>query len=302
MLIFVISMSYNGKIQALINLLDDPDQQVFSVVKGELLDIGHQVVPLLEDAWDLSYDVTFQNRVEDIIHQIHFELVKDEIIKWKDNPERSLLYGAYLIAKYQYPEITYDSIESFVAQLTQDIWIEMNPNLTAMEKVRVINEIFFNVHGFSGNKKNFHSAQNSYINNVIEVKKGNPISLSLLYAEIASRVKVPIYGVNLPEHFVLAYTTMPIEFLGKVSKKDVLFYINTFNKGTLFEEKEISKFLNQLKVESHEEYFVPCNSVSVIKRILQNLINSYTKSGHFEKSTELEELMNCLEMDASTLS
>src|SRR5690606_28796248 len=147
---------------------------------------------------------------------------------------RSLLYGAYLIAKYQYPDINYDNLEKVVAQITQDVWIEMNPQLTALEKVKVINEIFFNVHGFSGNKKNFHSPQNSFINNVIDVKRGNPISLSLLYSEIATRVNVPIYGVNLPEHFVLAYTALPLDYIDQPSKEDVLFYINTFNKGSLF--------------------------------------------------------------------
>ena len=74
-----------------------------------------------------------------------------------------------------------------------------------MEKVRVLNHIIFDVHGFSGNTANFHAPQNSYINNVLESKKGNPLSLSVLYAVIAQRLDVNIYGVNLPEHFILAY-------------------------------------------------------------------------------------------------
>lgn len=288
-------MGYDGKIQALINLLDDPDQQVFSVVKGELLHIGYEAVPMLEEAWDHSFDATFQYRVENIIHQINLEIIKDELLKWKNNPQRSILYGAYLIAKYQYPDISYESLEKVVAQITQDVWIEMSPNLTALEKVKVINEIFFNVHGFSGNKKNFHSPQNSFINNVIDVKRGNPISLSLLYSEIASRVQVPIYGVNLPEHFVLAYTSLPLDYLEHPSQKDVLFYINTFNKGSLFESNEISKFLSQLNVPSKPEYYIPCGSIGMIKRLLNNLIFSYSKVANIEKAEELKVLLECLE-------
>src|SRR5690606_32919188 len=150
---------------------------------------------------------------ENIIHEIHFEELKQQFVDWGRNPDRSLLYGAYLISKYQYPDVTYEEIEDFVAQLTQDIWIEMNPKYTALEKVKLINQIFFGIYGFAGNKKNFYSPQNSYIHQVIEVKKGNPISLSLLYVELAKRLKIPIYGVNLPQHFIMAYTTLPLKYL-----------------------------------------------------------------------------------------
>src|SRR5690606_32357549 len=130
---------------------------------------------------------------------------------------------------------------------------------------------------------------------VIDVKKGNPISLALLYVEIASRLRIPIYGVNLPEHFVLAYTRLPIQYLDNVSKEDVLFYINTFNKGSLFEEKEIQTFLKQIQEPIKEQYFVPCDAVTMITRIINNLKFTYSKTGYCEKVDELEELLSCLE-------
>lgn len=263
------------------------------------MDIGQEVVPILEDAWDFSYNAVFQDRVENIIHEIHFEELKQALIEWRDDPQKELLYGAYLVSKYQYPSIVFEDIEEQLAQLSQDIWIEMNPKFTALEKIKLINRIFFGIHGFSGNRKKFYSPQNSYIHQVLEMKKGNPISLSLIYLELANRLKIPVYGVNLPQHFVLAYTQLPIEYLEKPKREDILFYINTFNNGSLFKAKEIEKFLQQLKIESKEQYFLPCDSVSIIKRFIKNLAYSYSQIGDQRKVSELKELINCLAADKS---
>ena len=288
-------MHTDNKINALINLLDDPDKQVYDLVREELMYMGQEVVPILENAWDGSYDSFFQYRVENIIHEIHFEKLKEEFVTWRKNPERNLLYGAYLLSKYQYPDLTFEEVDSFMYRLWQDVWIEMNPKFTALEKVQLINEIFFGIHGFSGNRKNFYSPQNSYIHQVMEVKKGNPISLSLLYIELAKRLEIPIYGVNLPQHFIMAHTKVPIEFIGKPEKNDILFYINTFNNGSLFKEKDIQSFLDQLGIDAHESYFLPCSSITIIERSLKNLAFSYSKMGETEKVKELTELLSCLD-------
>ena len=168
----------------------------------------------------------------------------------------------------------------------------MNNELTAFEKVKVLNHILFDVHGFSGNKKNYHAPQNSYINNVIDTKKGNPLTLSLLYYIIAQRLNLPIYGVNLPNHFVLCYldehAIMKIIEPGTSQDDDVLFYINPFSRGTIFNRDEIYSFLKQLNLDPQQSYFEPCNNKDIAKRIINNLIYSYEKLGYVDKVEELE--------------
>jgi len=281
-------------IDALINLLDDPDQAIFSQVSEELMRLGPPIVPQLEDAWENSFNAILQARIEQIIHQIQFQGVRKNLSAWHKNPESSLLDASIIIANYQYSDLDVGYIHNFVNQLTQDIWIELNPNYTAMEKVGVMNKIFFEIYGFGGNKKNFHSPQNSYINNVLESKKGSPISLSMLYLEVASRLKLPIYGVNLAEHFILAYTEIPINFLDEVQKENVLFYINPFNKGTLFQYSDIEIFVQQLKLDMQEKFFLPCNSLTTVNRLLNNLIYCYSKAGYTDKVEELKLLKSSL--------
>lgn len=283
---------------ALISLLDDPDEDVFDNIRNKLLSLGQEVIPDLEDAWEHSFDTVIQNRIENIIHKIQFEKIAEKLREWAKPENQNLLEGALLVARYQYPDLNEEKIKKHLEQIKQDVWLELNDNLTALEKVKVINHIFFDVHGFSGNTTNYHAPQNSYINNVLESKKGNPLSLSLLYAIVSQSLGLPVYGVNLPEHFVLAYK----DIYGNVNlptvlhpyESNVLFYINPFSKGSVFGKKEVDAFLKQLKLEPDRSYFEPCSNLDIIKRLIRNLINSYEKLGYPSKKEELKLLLYML--------
>ncbi len=287
-------MMAESKIAALIALLDDPDENIYGQVSEELLELGEEAVPFLESAWETSFNAILQKRIEGIIHQINFQEVVKNFKQWRLSEEKNLLEAAILISQLQYADLDRNKIEEFVAQLTQDVWIELNQDYTAMEKAGVFNKVFFEIYGFSGNKKSFHSPQNYYINNVLDSRRGNPLSLSILYLEVARRLKVPIYGIDLPEHFVLGYTSVPLAFLGDVKKEDVLFYINPFNKGAFFEEKDIRNFVKELKLEDDDYFYLPCKPLKIIGRMIVSLIVSYHKSGYEDKVDELKVLYKCL--------
>ncbi len=285
------------EIFALISLLDDPDESVFQHVSMKFLSLGENVIPVLEDAWEHSFDTLIQNRIENIIHQIQFDIIKDELKHWAEPENQDLLEGALLIARYQYPDVDIPKIHKQIAQIKQDVWLELNDYLTALEKIKIINHIIFDVHNFSGNTTNYHAPQNSYINNVLESKKGNPLLLSIIYTIVAQSLEIPIYGVNLPEHFILCY--VDVEVMGIPTTKgnegsNVLFYINPFSKGAVFGQKEVDAFLMQLKLPPLAKYYEPCSNLEIIKRLLRNLIASYEKLGYPDKSEELKGLLGSL--------
>jgi regulator of sirC expression with transglutaminase-like and TPR domain len=127
---------------------------------------------------------------------------------------------------------------------------------------------------------------------VLETKKGNPLSLCLVYSIIAQSLDMPIYGVNLPNHFVLTYldedNINPI-----INTKNIhggLFYINAFSKGGIFDENEIKEFLNGLNKPESREYFEPCSNSAILTRMLTNLIASFQQSGSANKVDELIQL------------
>jgi regulator of sirC expression with transglutaminase-like and TPR domain len=278
------------QIQALVKLIDDPDDQVYAHVKEEIKKCGAEVIPFLEHSWEHDYyGLVFQNRIEHLIHEIQFTEIQRLLKNWVNSSEKDLLEGAILIAKYQYPGIDEIKSKEVIHNLRRDIWLELNDNQTSYEKVKIFNRVFFDMYKFSGDSKNYHSPVNSFINTVLESKKGNPLSLCLIYSIVAQSLDLPIYGVNLPNHFVLAYMDeFHSNHFGELQNEfGVLFYINTFSRGSIFDVKEIEQFLSGLNIEQRREYFEPCSNTSIIKRMLTNLIYSFQQVGNSEKVEEL---------------
>ncbi len=283
---------------ALINLIDDPDENIFLHVRDRLLKYGPDAIPYLENSWEVKdFGMLFQNRIENLIHEIQFEDSKNELLKWKNSSEKDLLKGAILIAKYQYPGLHDEKVYAEIERIQKDIWLEINNKQTALEKVYIFNKVIFDLHHFHGDAKHFHSPLNSYINTVLETKKGNPLSLSIIYSIIAQNLNIPIYGVNLPNHFVLAFLDEfgVRKYIAEENKHGVLFYINPFSKGTVFDENEIKSFLTGINQPHLKEYFEPCSNTSILKRMLTNLISSFQEVGNSEKVKEMIELRELLE-------
>ena len=291
-------MEANATIQALVRLIDDPDELVYQQVRDELLKFGSEVLPVLEQSWEQDYyGLLFQDRIENLIHDIQFESVKAQLKTWLQAPDKDLLSGAIIIAKYQYPGLDAALLHERIQAIRRDIWLELNDHQTAVEQVKIFNRIFFGMHRFRGESQNYHTPANSYINTVLESRKGNPLSLCLIYSVIAQSLDLPIYGVNLPNHFVLAYMDSKHSAFGLKKEDDdygVLFYINAFSKGSIFDAAEIKAFIQGIHLQPDRSFFEPCSNSAILKRMLANLIHAFQQVGSAQKVAELQELSNMI--------
>lgn len=290
-------MDAKTTIKALVRLIDDPDEMVYQQVRGELLKFGTEVLTILEQSWEQDYyGLLFQDRVENLIHDIQFETVKNQLINWLQSADKDLLSGAIIIAKYQYPGLDEALLHERIQAIRRDIWLELNDHQTAFEQVKIFNRIFFGMHRFRGDTQNYHSPSHSYINNVLESRRGNPLSLCLLYSVIAQSLDLPIYGVNLPNHFVLAYMDSKYASFGLRQQEDygVLFYINAFSKGSIFDAAEIRAFVKGIHLQPDRSHFEPCSNSAILKRMLSNLIYAFQQVGSAQKVEELQELSNLI--------
>ena len=225
-----------NELSALINLLDDPDEEVYRHVTDRLIALGTAIIPSLEAAWEKTFDPNLHYRLEELIHLIQFETLLKDLKRWTKKEQNNLLEAAILVSRYQYPDLNVAKINAQIEKISRDIWLEMNYNLTPLEQVNVFNHVMYQLNGFAGNTTNIHDPQNAYLNIMLETKKGNPVSLSILYLILADKIKMPVYGINLPQHFVLSFhkdIIDPDESEQRI-KSSLLFYINPFNKGIIF--------------------------------------------------------------------
>ncbi|WP_432712011.1 transglutaminase-like domain-containing protein [Pedobacter sp.] len=284
-------MENSTEINALVKLLDDPDKEVYAHVEQRLLEHGTAAVGFLESAWEESMDTLLQGRIEELVHRIQFNSVKEDLNLWHLSGAFDLLQGALVVNRYQYPDLDEVKIISQIEEIKTEVWIGLHQEMSSIEKIKLFNHVFYNYFGFSGNTKNHHDPQNSYINKVIESKKGNQISLAIIYATIAQKLELPVYGINLPQHFILGYVD---ETRKQEQEFSVLFYINAFNKGAIFGKHDVDQFLRQLNLEPQPGFYAPCSNVEIIRRVVRNLISAYENAGSVDKVAELKELQEIL--------
>jgi len=272
-----------NEMKALVSLLGDSDPEVQSHVEEKIVSLGDAVIPLLEREWEQSFDPRSQRKIEDIIHGLQFEQLSRKLADWKNKGAEDLLEGLCLLATYQYPDLDFAKIRDQIQQIYYETWLEFKPDIVPLDQIKILNSVIFNKLKFSPNTKNFHSISNSMINVVLETKRGNPISLCCLYMLVAQKMRLPIYGVNLPNLFILTY---------KEGRQQ--FYINVFNKGLVFTRQDIDQYLINLKLKPNDIFFEPCSHVDIIRRMLRNMMLAFEKAGETEKESEIRDLLGAI--------
>lgn len=273
-----------AEIEALISLLDDSDHEVKTHVRDRLISLGTEVIPFLEARWENSFNPEVQKEIEDLVHDLQFMLLKDRLEDWKKSEDQDLLTGLWIINTYQYPDLEFEKLNAEMHQIYFEVWTAFKNDLLPYDQIKAINGALFGTLRFAANTKNFHSPANSMLSAVLESKRGNPISLCAIYYLVSNKLGLPIYGVNLPNLFVLTYKSA-----------DANFYINAFNKGIIFSRRDIVNYLEHLKIEPRESFFEPCNHLDIVLRSLRNLENSFDKLGELDKVQEIAQLISILE-------
>nr|WP_245840869.1 transglutaminase-like domain-containing protein [Ohtaekwangia koreensis] len=269
------------ELKALVSLLDDEDVQIVSHVEEKILSLGTTIIPFLEQEWESNFNPQVQRKIEELIHSLQYELLKERIKNWYETPEQDLLTGMWLVATYQYPDLELIKLKQELEQIYYETWLEFKPDLYPFDQIKVVNSVLFNKLKFGANTKNFHSPGNSMFNVVLETKKGNPITLCVIYLLVSQKLKLPVYGVNLPNLFVLTYK----------DERHTQFYINAFNKGLIFSKQDIENYISELHLTPQTSFFEPCSNLEIIRRVFRNLIMSFDKMGEHAKAEEVKELL-----------
>jgi regulator of sirC expression with transglutaminase-like and TPR domain len=279
-------MLSNRAIKALISLLEDDDSEVIQHVHQEIRAMGRLAIPFLETEWEQNLNPKVQSRIEDLLHSLQLESTRNFLLEWKEAHQDDLLHGLWAIATYQYPELNLQDLRKKIDEIYYSAWLRFKDNLHPYDQVKILNYVLFDELKFTANTKNFHSPGNSMINIVLESKRGNPITMCAVYLLIAQRFQLPIWGVNMPNQFILTYKSDKIQF-----------YIHAFNKGLIFPRSDISNYIAQLNLSPRDEFYEPCTHMVIIQRILRNLILSFEHLGEQVKVEELKELLALLEED-----
>jgi len=276
----------------LLKLLDDPDPEVVIAVHNRILNIGKDVIPYLDKIWKRTDNPVILENIDLLIDQIRTRDLKQDFSNWFSNPNASLIEGCQLLARIQYPELTLDKLRKLIHPMQNQIWLEFNQHLTALEKINIFNHFFYDEFGFKLNTDNPDLPGNHFINQVLDTFRGNTFSIAILYILLAQELGLPVYGLKVSVNILLVYHDIlsPSPVTKIPAEAGVLFYINPVRKGTVIGHRELMFYLLQNKLPNGPEQYRASTYQDLITMQLTRLASDYRSYGNQKRANFVDEL------------
>lgn len=270
--------------RALLNLLGDDDPAIYQTVREKILSIGENAGEWLRPH-RLSDDPILRRRAREIVR--HFD--RQEADTWflafclKHGEEFDLEEGVWLLALTQYPDINVDAYRALLDSFASELRDRIDFNETDKEILCAINNYLFDELGFTGDEESYYDPQNSYLNRVIDRRKGNPINLSLLYLLLSRRLQLPIAGIGLPGYFICRYQSTSDEI-----------YVDPFHHGKFLTKADCIQYLVSGSHGLQDEFLAPVSTRRLLMRICSNLHQIYSQKELTEETTRLQRYLVAL--------
>jgi regulator of sirC expression with transglutaminase-like and TPR domain len=285
----------NKEIKALLLLLDDPDETVFKMVGDRIVSIGKQIIPNLEQVWETVPNEDLQERIEMLIHRVHFRDLTEEMVAWKASADQDLIKAALLVARYQYPDLAVAETLQFIEKIKRNIWLELNNYLTPLEQINVFNSILFNYFKLAGQEIDYEHPDQFLIHKALESKKGNSIINSVIYQALCELLDIPVYAVRIPKQFLLAYlnTNPALPGSKRHGSDNISFYIDPLN-GQMYSHKDVENYFKRMSVPPVSYHFKPMHHDEIILRLIEEFAKCFDNDNNRYKMKELQSLADIL--------
>lgn len=250
-----------AQLTAMLTLLADDDPSVREAIRVRLGGGGEPALQFLQ-RHRLHPVPAIRRRVNELLDQRAAERHDCEFLAYilKQGEQFDFEEGVWRFTQTRHPNI---NVAAFRAQL--DDWADrvrlvLRGPATGEETLLALNGVLFDDLGFFGNEVDYYDPANSYVNQVMDRRRGIPISLSAVYLFIARRLGLPVVGIGMPGHFLCRYQTSIEEF-----------YIDPFHGGKLLSRVECKRRIANLAVEYDESHLAPVSSRRMLQRMIANL-------------------------------
>ncbi len=289
-------MQENREISALFTLIDDPDEEVFSSVSERIVHYGRGIIPHLENLWENTTSNNVQERIEMLIHRLHYTDLYNDLISWRDSAYHDLLFGALLVAKFQYPELHTTPVLQEIEKIRRNVWLELNSFLTPLEQANVISSILYNYYSLKGTEIAYTNPDDFFIHKVMQSKKGNAVSNGILYLILGELLDIPVKAINIPKQFVLAFFNSEYDPSAHSDnpQQKINFYVDA-TTGQPFTNKDVENYFKRISVPPVPSYFKPLSKKRIIQLLINELARCFETPNLLYKKNELQQLSELLD-------
>jgi regulator of sirC expression with transglutaminase-like and TPR domain len=191
--------------------------------------------------------------------------------------------AALELASVEFPGLDLEAGAFRLDNLAEQIDSQLTSNAGALDFIKASNELLFDVLQFRGNEEDYYDPRNSCLNSVLMRRLGIPISLSVVYMEVARRLRRPVYGVGLPGHFVVAY-----------EDAEARYWIDPFHNGRILSFADccaLAMHSAGVDLRANPAVLAPVTKRQILVRMLSNLKVIYLRGEAFDKARQVLDLL-----------
>lgn len=267
--------------KALVSLLADDDPAVHRTVRQKLLSCGPIAAQWVRE-YSLSNDPVMRRHALDIIEFFSRQDADTQMLSFclNQGEDFDLEQGTLLLARTQYPGINIEAYSALIDRLAGELRERLDLSGDPVRIVSAMADYLFVELKFAGDETNLHDPENSYLNRVLDRRKGNHITLSVVYLLMARRLRLPVSGIGLPGYFVCRYQS---------SRGEI--FIDPFRKGRVLAKADCVKYVVQQQHRFDDGCLAPVSARRILLRICANLHQIYT---HLKSPAQSERLQRYL--------
>lgn len=275
-------------IKNIINILKDPDKKIFEMLEHKLVSEGFDFIDFIEQEFNRTENEILKSRLESILEKLKFRNIEDLFrkIPLLESGDIDLEEGCYILAKFTFPNLDKNHYINLLDEMAENIRDKVKNFNDPLMIIKKINQYLFLAEGFKGNRSDYFSLDNSYINTVIETKHGIPITLSTVYLLVTKRLELPFYGVGMPGHFIIKYLD-----------KDLEIFIDPFHGGKILSKTDCINFLVFSGYGFSERFLEISSNKEILKRMIRNLLLVYQEHNDNYRYEKLTDILNIIDIN-----
>lgn len=281
-----------GEIKALLNLIEDPDEEVYQTVKCKLVELGEIMLPILEHFGDVQDDPLQQARISELVSSILLNLLGDSLQEWQNANDQSILEASVILHQFLDRDANRDQFFFEIEKIRKSIWLELNDYLTPLEEVNIFNKVIFAHFKYTGTDLNYNKTKEFDLGNLLKVKSGNTFAFGALYVILGEMLGIPIEPVSVPRQNLLAYLDSN-DNQGLRKEEDILFFLDPLS-GQVYTHKDIQDYMEKLDNPAVHSKLDQSNRFDYVIRWLAELAKSEKKCGADEKHAGINAIIRQL--------
>jgi regulator of sirC expression with transglutaminase-like and TPR domain len=274
-------------IAALITLLRDPEIKVHGPARHKLLEMRKYILPALKAARRVERNAEALARIEGVIHCVHALEIDDDLEEFarQDDAHLDLEAGCLLLARVAYPDLQSSAVASPLDTMAEELGRRLVGVGEPVAQIEALSRYLFIDRGFHGHHVGCDDPNHSFLNKVLERRKGLPIALGVVTVLVARRLGLPIVGVGMPGHYIVKYVLDDGD--------DIL--IDPWAGGAVITRGHCAELLGSWGVVLEDDHLGTTSDRATLQRMCRNLIKPFFQLHDHQRLGHVVRFLHILE-------